>query len=349
MHVLVTGGAGYIGTCLVPLLLESHVDGAETSVTVVDRYYFGDASLRALATRYPGRLHLVRADVRNVDAEVFRGVDALVDLAGISNDPACELEPELTRKVNLEGCIGVAEKAMAARVGRIVFASSCSVYGHGASLSLTEDSPLHPVSLYARCKADAEAALFQLGKRRDVTVTALRFATLFGVSSRMRFDLAINVMTKNAYVNQRITVEGGGMQWRPFVHVRDVSDAILLTLRTSAAKVDGRVFNVGSNENNVRISNLAYRIRDKVPGTEIVTAPTDPDLRDYNVDFTRIRQELGFSTKRSIDDGIVEVLEALREGRIDPVGREGYTMKQYVFLADVERTFKQLSIDGRVL
>jgi nucleoside-diphosphate-sugar epimerase len=139
------------------------------------------------------------------------------------------------------------------------------------------------------------------------------------------------------------------MQWRPFVHVKDVADAIVLTLRSPAARVSGRVFNVGSDENNVRISNLAYRIRDNVPGTEIVTAPTDPDLRDYNVSFSRIQRELGFVTKRSIDDGIVEVLQALREGRVDPVGREGYTMKQYVFLADVERTFKQLSIDGRVL
>lgn len=348
MHVLVTGGAGYIGSTLVPTLLETNEDREPMEVTVVDRYYFGDATLRKLESKYPTRLHLVRGDVRNLDPAVFRGVDALVDLAGISNDPSCELEPELTRKVNLEGCLGVARKAVAAKVSRMVFASSCSVYGSGATLALTEESPLQPVSLYARCKADAEAELLQLAQQGAIRMTALRFATLFGVSGRMRFDLAVNVMTKNAYVNGQIMVEGGGKQWRPFVHVRDVADAIALTLKGTEA-LSGRVFNIGSDESNIRISSLAYRIRDKVPGTQIIEMPSDPDLRDYNVSFDRARRELGFIARHTIDDGIEEVLGALRDGSIDPGGREGYTMKQYVFLADVERTFKRLSIDGRVL
>lgn len=346
MHVLVTGGAGYVGSSLVPALLARADIGR---VDVVDRFYFGDSALRALEERSTGRLRLHRADVRTLDPALFQGVDALVDLAGISNDPACDLAPELTHRVNLDGASSVAEKAARAGVKRIVFASSCSVYGHGAGLALVEDSPLHPVSLYAKCKVEAEGRLATIAREHGVCATALRFATLFGVSSRMRFDLAVNVMTKNAYVNRRITVDGGGMQWRPFVHVRDVCDAITCVLGARESAVAGEVFNVGNEDNNIRILNLAYRVRDRVPGTEILIGGSDPDMRDYNVSFEKAKRVLDFVARRTIDEGIDEVLEALREARVDPAEREGYTMKQYVFLADVDRTFARLSVDGRVL
>jgi nucleoside-diphosphate-sugar epimerase len=255
----------------------------------------------------------------------------------------------LTRQVNLAGALHLAREAHGAGVRRFVFASSCSVYGHGQSRALSEDSPLNPVSLYAQCKADAETQLFEFGRTRGLEVTALRFATLFGVSGRMRFDVAINVMTKNAYVARKITVEGGGRQWRPFVHVRDVARLVLQVLNAPSEKVAGQVFNVGSDDNNVRILNLAYRVRDHVPGTEIVMAPTDPDLRDYNVSFDRIQQELGFVTEVGIDQGIEEILQALQSGKLDPEDRHGYTLRQYVFLAEVEKTFQSLAIDGRIL
>jgi len=191
MHIVVTGGAGYIGSTLVPVLLE-----AGHRVTVIDRLYFGDASLRRARDAYPETLKLVRADIRRVDPRAFEGMDGLVDLAGISNDPSCELDTDLTRSINLEGALRVARLAQAAGAKRIVFASSCSVYGHGAGLRLTEESPLHPVSLYAHCKADAETGLLALGKSTGIDVTLLRFATVFGLSEKMRFDLAVNIMTR---------------------------------------------------------------------------------------------------------------------------------------------------------
>ena len=153
MHVLVTGGAGYIGSTLVPLLLQ-----AQHRVTVVDRFYFGEQSLREPLQTAGDALRIVRADVRRVDPRVFEGIDALVDLAGISNDPSCELDVELTRSINVEGSVRVARLAQAAGASRIVFASSCSVYGHGQETRLTEQSPLRPVSLYAECKADLDRA-----------------------------------------------------------------------------------------------------------------------------------------------------------------------------------------------
>jgi nucleoside-diphosphate-sugar epimerase len=340
MHVFVAGGAGYIGSVLVPLLLEQG-----HRVTVLDRLYFGNTLARVEA-RFGEKLRVVRGDVRGFDHGLLASVDAVVDLSGISNDPSCELEPELTRSVNVDGAKRLAAAAIEAGVRRYVFSSSCSVYGHGEGPGLTETSARRPVSLYARAKAEVEDFLLSC---RGMEVCALRLATVFGVSPRMRFDLAINVMTKNAYVAHRITVDGGGRQWRPFVHVRDVARAFELGLTSDASKVAGQVFNVGSDDNNVQILNLAFRVRDAVPGTEIVHAPTDPDLRDYHVSFDKIQRVLPFRAEKSVDDGIREVLGALREGAVDPDDRRWYTLKQYVFLRDAERAHRELAIDGKLL
>jgi nucleoside-diphosphate-sugar epimerase len=329
----------------VPLLLEQG-----HHVTVVDRFYFGDTLARPRA-RFGERLRIARADVRSLDRGLLASVDSVVDLSGISNDPSCELEPELTRNVNVDGAKRLAVAAREQGVKRYVFSSSCSVYGHGEGMGLTETSVRRPVSLYARAKAEVEDFLLDLGKnaRGEMDVTCLRLATVFGLSPRMRFDLAINVMTKNAYVNRRITVDGGGRQWRPFVHVRDVARAFELALTSETAKVAGEVFNVGSDAGNVQILNLAFRVRDAVPGTEVVHAPTDPDLRDYNVAFDKVQRVLGFAPEKTIDDGIHEVLNALREGAVDPEERRHYTLRQYVFLREAERAHRDLAIEGRLL
>ncbi len=345
MHVFVAGGAGYIGSVLVPMLLEhGH------RVTVLDRLYFG-GTLEGAEVRYGEKLRVVRGDVRSFDQGLLKSVDAVVDVSGISNDPSCELDPELTRSVNVGGARRLAVAAREHGVKRYVFSSSCSVYGHGEGLGLTETSARHPVSLYARAKAEVEDFLLDMGKasRGELTVTCLRMATLFGLSPRMRLDLAINVMAKNAYVSRRIMVDGGGRQWRPFVHVRDAARAFELMLTSDPAKLAGEVFNVGADSNNVQILNLAFRVRDAVPGTEVVHAPTDPDLRDYNVSFDKIGRVLGYETESSVDDGIREVLGALRDGVVDPDDRRWYTLRQYGFLRDAERAHRELAIDGKLL
>jgi nucleoside-diphosphate-sugar epimerase len=345
MHIFVAGGAGYIGSVLVPLLLEhGH------RVTVVDRFYFGDTLTRCQAT-FGEKLRLVRGDIRAFDPAALVSVDGLVDLSGISNDPSCELDPTLTRSVNVDGAKRLAIAALEHGVRRYVFSSSCSVYGHGEGLGLTEESPRRPVALYARAKAEVEDFLFEMDRtsRGGIEVCALRLATVFGVSPRMRFDLAINVMAKNAYVARRIVVDGGGRQWRPFAHVRDVAQAFELALTSEASKVAGHVFNVGSDENNVQILNLAFRVRDAVPGTEVVHAPTDPDLRDYHVSFDKIHRMFQFRAEKTVDDGIREVLDALHHGVVDPEDRRSYTLKQYLFLRDAERAHRELAIDGNLL
>jgi nucleoside-diphosphate-sugar epimerase len=343
LNILVTGGAGYIGSTLVPILLE-----AGHSVVVVDRLYFGRESLADALDRSSGKLRVVQADVRRLSPEVMAGVDAVVDLAGISNDPSCEVDPGLTRDVNVGGSEQCMKLALAAGVRRYVYASSCSVYGRGAQTGLVETSALNPVSLYAKCKAECESSLFAL-KGKGMAVTALRFATVFGLSRRMRFDLAVNVMTKNAYTLGRITVDGGGKQWRPFVHVADVGETVLAMLQQPTELVDGQVFNVGHEANNIRVLNLAYRVRDALPNTQIVMAPTDPDLRDYNVKFGKLHELLPDRVFRTVDYGIQEVLGALRSGEIDPDEPRWYTLRHYKFLADVERTYREVAIDGAIL
>lgn len=345
MKILIAGAAGYIGSILVPFLLERR-----HTITAVDRFYFGD-TLCAPRERHPDALRVVRDDVRAMSPELVRGHQAVIDLSGISNDPACELDPDLTESVNVQGGRSLAKMARDLGVRRYVYSSSCSVYGHGDSVGLTENSPRNPVSLYARAKRDLEDSLGLLATEAHgaFDVVILRLATVFGLSPRMRFDLAVNVMARNAYVNHRITVDGGGRQWRPFVHVRDVAHAFALATEADAATVAGEVFNVGSNAMNVQILNLAFRVRDMIPPTEVIPVPSDPDLRNYNVNFDKIHRVLGFKAEHAIEDGVTEVLHALRTGALDPDDRRWNTVRHYRFLADAERAMQELAIDGRLL
>jgi len=343
-HVLVTGGGGYIGTTLVPFLLDRGC-----RVRVLDRFYFGRDLIEPIVDAADGRLEIVRGDIREVDDSVFENIDVCIDLAGISNDPTCELNPELTRSINHRGSVRMGRMAARNEVDRHIFASSCSLYGHGEKLGLSEEDEPDPLTLYAECKVAAERDLFEVSHTSDLTVTAPRFATVFGLSRRMRFDLAINVMTKCAYLDGTIEIYGGGKQWRPFVHVTDVARALWTLVREDSDRVDRRHFNVGDDDLNFQIQNLGYRIRDLVPDTTVEHVSTDPDLRTYNVSFERIRSELDFTPERGIEDGIREVVDALSEGRIDPDARRWITLDQYQFLEEVEETYSELAIDGSVL
>ena len=222
---------------------------------------------------------LVRDDLRTFDPAVLRGVDVVFDLAGISNDPACDLDPQITRAINLDGCVRLATLAKAAGVKRYVFSSSCSVYGQGSDSALTEDSALAPVSLYAECKIRAEEQLLALADD-GFTVTILRNATVYGPSRRMRYDLLVNLMTAKAFTDRVIYVLGGGQQWRPNVHVRDVARAFIHVMEQPAPKVRSRVFNVGSNEQNFRVVDVAHIVRDVMPHVSIQVVPDDPDRRN---------------------------------------------------------------------
>lgn len=305
--VLVTGGAGYIGSLFVRRLL-----ARSYRVRVLDALLFGAGALRDVLG-HP-TLELVAGDFRCARrvAAAVNGVHAVVHLGGLVGDPACALDPALTIGVNEEATRTLAEACSAAGVGRLVFASSCSVYGAGGGL-LDEESELNPVSLYARTKIVSERLLSGTLEPWPAPVI-LRFATVYGFSSRPRFDLATNFLTAKAVVEGRITVHGG-TQWRPFVHVDDIGRALVLALEAPLDLVAGRTFNVGSDEQNHRMLDVAGFIQSAVPSAVIET-DGGGDRRDYRVSFARIRDELGFRPAWSLLDGIHEIKAAIENGLV---------------------------------
>jgi nucleoside-diphosphate-sugar epimerase len=316
MKVLVTGGAGYIGSVLVPELL-----GAGHRVRVLDTLAHGGASLLG-AWSHPD-FDFVRGDVRAPDARAraLEGVEAVMHLAAVVGDPACARDPDLARSVNLDASLALIDDANAGGVGRFVFASTCSNYGRMPDPAgyVSEESPLAPVSLYAETKVGVERALLDRAPRRRMAVTALRFATVFGVSPRMRFDLTVNEFTLVMVRDGRLQVFGEQF-WRPYVHVRDVARAVRLVLDAPAAAVDGEVFNVGSTEQNYQKQQIVELIRPHAPDAAVDYVRRDEDPRDYRVSFAKISDRLGFRASRSVPDGIAEVARLVESGiALEPV------------------------------
>jgi nucleoside-diphosphate-sugar epimerase len=307
MNVVLTGGAGYIGVPLTARLL-----AAGHSVTVFDQFYFG-AQVFDESRNHP-RLRLIQGDIRDVQADVFRGADAVIQLAALSNDPTADLDPALAREINLTATIHVAELAKAAGAKRYIFSSSCSVYGDNQGF-VDETSAPKPVSLYAQLKLEAEAALDGMASK-DFGVSSLRTATVYGVAPRMRFDLVVNIMTLHAWRKGRILVLGGGQQWRPLIHVSDVAHAFLLTLQAPVEVVNRAVFNVGDNAQNYQVRDVAEIVRRVVPNTLIEDVPDDPDNRSYRVAFDKAAAVLGFRATHTVADGASEVLQGLQSGRL---------------------------------
>lgn len=324
-RVLVTGGAGYLGSVLVPQLLD---EGYE--VTVFDRLLFGKEPLAAVID-HP-RVKLIEGDITKLGNYngFLEGMDAVIHLAAFSNDPSCDLKPELTQRVNFEATTELARRAAKAGVRRFIYASSCSVYGSNPSPVVDELSELHPVSLYAQKKMEAEQALFAMPSN-GMTITAFRMATLYGLSPRMRFDLAINLMVMNAVTRRAIYVLGGGHQWRPFLHVNDASQAYITALKAPVEKVDRQTFNVGSNSTNYQIGDLAWMVRDALPHLEVTvtTVPDNDDKRSYRVNFDKINETLGFTCKADPKESMVEIARAIQNGRLgDCSDTKFYTVKR---------------------
>jgi nucleoside-diphosphate-sugar epimerase len=339
MKVLVTGVGGYIGSTLAELLLQQGSD-----VVGLDRFFFGTERLRDLAA--DPRLTLVRKDVRDVETADFEGIDAVCDLAALSNDPSGDLDPETTIAINHKGRERVAQKARHAGVKRYVLASSCSVYGHGKTNDLDETSEPNPITTYAKANLAAERSVLPLADG-SFTVTVLRQATVYGLSRRMRFDLAVNLMTLNAVEKAKIFVLGGGRQWRPIVHVRDTSRAFMAALGADPGVVNGEVFNVG--QQNTQILTLAYIVRENIPfPIELQVVPDDPDKRDYNVSFDKFAEALSFRTERTPADGVREIYEALKSGKTsaDPTT---YTVAWYKKIVEAQQLLDSVMLNGRLL
>jgi nucleoside-diphosphate-sugar epimerase len=340
LQIFVTGGGGYIGTTLVPFLL-----GEGHRVTVLDRFFFGKDFL-ASQIEDGKNLQLIKDDTRYFDGKVLSGFDAIVDMAALSNDPAGELDPWKTFDINYLGRSRVARLAREAKVKRYLLISSCSIYGFQEGI-LTEESNTNPLTTYAKANMLAENDNLPLGDR-EFTTTAARFATVYGLSARMRFDIAINGMVLGAFKNGKIPIMRDGTQWRPFLHVKDAASAVLKILETEPAKVNRQLFNIGSDSQNYQIKDLAEIVARSMSKKPSIEWYGDPDKRSYRVSFAKARRVLGYETKYTPADAVREIELALLKGEVsDSIKTK--TMEWYKYLMTNEEASKEVALKGNVL
>jgi len=321
-HILVIGGAGYIGSALIPKLLERGY-----RVRLLDVLLYGTEPIESVKDN--PNLEVVNADFRHVDkiVEAMHGVDAVVHLGAIVGDPACALDHNLTVEINLVATRTIAEIAKGSKVNRFVFASTCSVYGAN-DVILDEKSVLNPVSLYARSKIASEQVLTEMASD-TFSPTLLRFGTIYGFSGRSRFDLVVNLLTAQAMFDKKITIMGGD-QWRPFLHVDDAALSIVKTLEAPLSLVHKEVFNVGSDSQNYKISDVGELIHKMIPDAELINKDFDSDRRNYRVNFSKIRNTLEFKTQWTLEKGIQQVIDAIDNGKIQDYREAKYSNVKFL-------------------
>lgn len=320
MKILITGGAGYVGSTLTRLLLESGY-----TVRVFDNLMHGGDSLLGAWT-HPG-FQFYKGDLRDVPTlrAALKDMDAVVHLAAIVGDPACAKEPELARATNLDCSVSLIEECKRSGLARFIFASTCSNYGRMADPEtlVDETSELRPISLYAETKVAVEKTILNNGQPIGLCATALRSATVYGVSPRMRFDLTVNEFTMEMLTAKHLVVFGEQF-WRPYIHVRDFARAIKLVLESPEEKVRGQVFNIGSTDQNYQKRQLIEMIRPFAPDAEVEFVHKNEDPRDYRVSFEKINRNLGFTTSRTVTEGIKEVADMIEAGVITDFGNQKY-------------------------
>jgi nucleoside-diphosphate-sugar epimerase len=307
-RVLVIGGAGYIGSALLPKLLERGYE-----VRLLDLLLFGESPI-ADYLDHP-QVELIQGDFRHVENVVraIRDIDSVIHLGAIVGDPACSLDEELSIDVNLSATRMIAELAKAANVDRFIFASTCSVYG-ACDEMLDEYSEVKPVSLYGHTKLASERVLRSMADER-FTPTIVRFSTIYGLSGRTRFDLVVNLLAAKAKIEGEITVHGGD-QWRPFVHVDDAARAVSMILDSPLELVGNQIYNVGSNDQNYTIQQIAELVLEQVVTAHIAVSDEAVDIRNYQVEFGKIRNQVGFEPRWTVEAGIQQVLEAIASGEV---------------------------------
>lgn len=320
MRVLVTGHAGYIGSRLVPMLLERNHD-----VVGLDTGIFSACTFIGDVADVP----TIDVDVRDVRQEHLEGFDAIIHLAGLSNDPLGDYRPELTEQINFEASVEIARLARAAGVSRFLFASSCSNYGSAGDAFLTETADLNPVTPYGESKVKVERSVSKLAND-SFSPTFIRASTAYGMSPRIRFDLVVNNLTAWAFTSGQVLLKSDGTPWRPLVHIEDIGRAYIAAMEAPREAVHNQAFNVGTTTENYQISEVADIVMSVVPNCRVeFAADAGPDKRCYRVDCGKIALSLhGFKPQWTVRRGVEELYEAYQAAGLTVDDFEGARFKR---------------------
>jgi len=317
-RILVTGGAGYIGSVLVNQLLQLGY-----KVVVLDKLMFGVEPIKKFMQSPNPNLSIIIGDIRNDDdvKRAIEDIDAVIHLAAIVGDPACAADSDLAVNVNFNATVRLADMCKKKNIERFIFASTCSVYGYGKTKILTEDSEVNPISLYAETRLYGERGILSLADK-NFSPVLLRLGTIFGISPRMRFDIIVNYLTQKAIKEKTISIFGGN-QWRPLLHVEDAARAFQIMLDSPLEKIRKQIFNIGYQ--NLQIKKIGDIIKQTLPETEIKIIQKLEDKRTYHVSFDKIQKTLNYCAKKSPESGIKEITEAIKNGSIqDPSNKIYY-------------------------
>ena len=336
MNILVTGGAGYVGSCLVKnLISKGH------HIKCLDRFFMGDEFLKKLANEN-NNLVLLRDDIRFFSEEHLKDTDTVIDLAALSNDPVGELDPNKTFEINHKGRLRVARLSRKMGVNRYILPSSASVYGEQVDTA-DEETETHALTAYSKANRLAEIDILKLNDDK-FTTTVLRFSSLYGISPRMRFDIAVNNFVLDYYNLKKIIVKGKNNK-RPFLHVQDAVRSYDLFLEASKSEIGGQIFNVGSKEQNYVVNDLAKEVSKSIdPSCEIETGDT-PDNRSYFASFEKINKKFGFEAKYSVSDASKEIYLALKNKEL-VFSDKMITVKWYTKILQDPEKFSDLLING---
>ena len=312
--ILITGGAGYVGSVLVKKLVSLGYN-----VKVIDSLVFGNDGISSLINEK--KIEFFNLDIRDTEkiSSIIKNIDCVIHLAAIVGEPLCKKIPDAAKQINEFATKNLVNICKNQNVKRFIFASTCSNYGSSEDI-VNESSTVMPLSLYSECKVNSEK--FILDKNNDVFETCiLRFATAHGLSPRMRFDLLVQEFIRDAIVDKKISIFGADF-WRPLVHVEDMADACISAINAPSKLISGQIYNVGDDKENYTKINLAEIIKEFITDVEIEIIKSKKDPRNYKVSFEKIKKTLNFETKKTVKDSIIEILREIESGNIDPRASE---------------------------